>query len=145
MLNCHDVADYFLALARDDEDSGEDISNLKLQKLVYYAQGVNLALYGKPLFEENIEAWTHGPVVPVLYSRFKQFGSGAIEFEKEVDLEKYGKDTREVLDEVYKVFGQYSGWKLRNMTHQEPPWAETEKGDVISHKLMRDYFKTIVE
>ena len=65
-LSCHDVAQYFLA--QMDEDAGDLISNLKLQKLVYYAQGFALALHGRPLFRERVEAWTHGaPVVPELY------------------------------------------------------------------------------
>ena len=55
-LSCYDVAQYFLA--QMDEDAGDLISNLKLQKLVYYAQGFALALYGRPLFPERIEAWT---------------------------------------------------------------------------------------
>ena len=145
MLTCHDVANYFLARARADDDAGEAISNLKMQKLVYYAQGAALAIFDKPLFAEPIEAWTHGPVVPVLYQRFKAFGSGPIEFDEQVDLAKYDKETREILDEVYDFFGQYSGWKLRNMTHQEPPWIETPSGSVISHSGMQRYFKTIVE
>ncbi len=55
MLTCFDVADYFLS--RCDEDSGDAISNLKLQKLVYYAQGFSLALLGEPLFQNKMEAW----------------------------------------------------------------------------------------
>ncbi|HSX79064.1 MAG TPA: type II toxin-antitoxin system antitoxin SocA domain-containing protein, partial [Candidatus Saccharimonadia bacterium] len=62
MLDCYDVAQYFLAKA--DEDAGDLMSNLKLQKLVYYAQGFALALLDKPLFPQCIEAWIHGPVVP---------------------------------------------------------------------------------
>ena len=65
MLTCYDIAKYFLAQA--DEEIGDLISNLKLQKLVYYAQGFYLALHDEALFPEDIEAWTHGPVVPVLY------------------------------------------------------------------------------
>ena len=60
MLSCHDVAKYFLALT--DEDAGDLISNLKLQKLVYYAQGFHLALFDTPMFGEPIEAWTHVPL-----------------------------------------------------------------------------------
>ncbi|MFZ2163403.1 MAG: type II toxin-antitoxin system antitoxin SocA domain-containing protein [Sideroxyarcus sp.] len=143
MLTCHDVADYFLAL--QDEDSGDTISNLKLQKLVYYAQGVYLALYDKPLFAERMEAWTHGPVVPDLYHRFKEYGSEAIPADQHFNLEKFDSDSREILDEVNRVFGQYSGWKLRNMTHEEPPWVNVkEPAGVISHESLKEYFKTIV-
>lgn len=55
MLTCFDAADYFLS--KIDEDAGDVITNLKLQKLVYYAQGFSLALCGRPLFAERIEAW----------------------------------------------------------------------------------------
>ena len=48
--------------------------NLKLQKLVYYAQAWHLALRDVPLFEEDFEAWVHGPVIPALYQEYKKFG-----------------------------------------------------------------------
>lgn len=57
-----DVAKYFLFLARNRE-AGDTISNLKIQKMLYYAQGYSLALFNKPLFDDRIEAWKHGPVV----------------------------------------------------------------------------------
>ncbi|OQY42717.1 MAG: hypothetical protein B6240_13665 [Desulfobacteraceae bacterium 4572_87] len=55
-----------------DEEAGDLISNLKLQKLVYYAQGFYLALYDEPLFNEPIEAWTHGPVIRELYRSYNE-------------------------------------------------------------------------
>ena len=69
MPSAVDVARYFLA--QSDDDAGDIISNLKLQKLLYYAQGVTLALTGKPLFSDPIEAWQHGPVVPSVYRLYK--------------------------------------------------------------------------
>ena len=68
MLNCDDVAKYFLSLS--DDSSGDYISNLKLQKLLYYAQGFHLAIFNKPLFNEPIEAWAHGPVVGSSYRKY---------------------------------------------------------------------------
>ena len=66
MADVIDVANYILEISR--EESGDDeyelISHMKLQKLVYFCQGYSLALYGRPLFPEPIEAWTHGPVCP---------------------------------------------------------------------------------
>lgn len=145
MLSAKDVAEYFLTLG--DDDSQDLISNLKMQKLVYYAQGVYLAFYDKPLFSESIEAWTHGPVVPDLYHEYKIYGDQAIPVPDFVDFKKYNAAVRATLDEVYKVFGQFSAWKLRSMTHEEPPWKETmaRGGGVISHELMKEYFKTIVD
>lgn len=143
MLSCHDVAKYFLALT--DEDAGDLISNLKLQKLVYYAQGFHLAIFNAPLFAEPIEAWTHGPVVPELYHEYKHHGSGPIPSPDNMDFSIYSKDTRELLNEVYSVFGQFSAWKLRSMTHQEPPWVDAAgQAGVISHGSMKEYFITQV-
>ena len=77
MADVFQVAAYFLNKANSD-DVGDLISNLKLQKLVCYAQGFALAIFERALYDDTIEAWQHGPVVLGLYHRFKTFGSGAI-------------------------------------------------------------------
>ena len=123
-----------------DEDAGDFISKLKLQKLLYYAQGFHLALYNAPLFDEGVFAWQHGPVVPSIFQAFKEYEKDALPRPAVVpDLDK---QTTELLDEVYQVYGQFSAWKLRNMTHDEPPWSETPAGGEISRDLLREYFKT---
>ena len=145
-LTCFDIANYFLSLS--DEDSGDYMSNLKLQKLVYYAQGIHLAMYGKPLFDEEIEAWTHGPVIPDLYHLYKGHGDMAIPKPATIDLSKYSPQVKETLDEVYKVLGQYSAWKLRTMTHDEFPWSnayQKGQGTLISQEEMRSYFKSFLK
>lgn len=142
-LTALNVANYLLAL--QDEDCGDTISNLKLQKLLYYAQGFHLALTGVPLFNEPIEAWTHGPVVPVVYREFSRFGSGALPRPLDLDFSIYSAETRELLDEVHQVFGQFEAWKLRNMTHEEPPWRDATPGAVISHQALLQYFSTQIE
>ena len=140
MISCFDVARYFLALV--DEDSGDSLSNLKLQKLVYYAQGFHLALYDEPLFPERIEAWQHGPVVPEMYHAFKKYGAGPVQMDGDLNPDKYSAEVLGLLEEVFSVYGQYSAFRLRGITHQEPPWQQTPNGAVISDELMRDYFKT---
>jgi len=146
MLSARKVAEYFLAKA--DESVGDGITNLKLQKLVYYAQGYHLALHGTPLFRERIEAWEHGPVVPELYRQYKQWGSGHLPPPAHFDPDGYDRAAAQLLDEVYDVFGQYSAWKLRNMTHEDRPWIDAyqngERNRVISHAALRDYFKDYV-
>ncbi len=142
-LSCFDVANYFLA--QQSEDAGDLISNLKLQKLVYYAQGCHLALFNAPLFQEPLEAWLHGPVVPELYHLYKQYGAGAIPLPVGMDFSVFSAETQELLDEVYSVYGQFSAWKLREMTHNEPPWkdAAPDQG-TISQASMRKFFRTLV-
>jgi uncharacterized phage-associated protein len=144
MLTCYDVAKYILAQT-DVENSGDLISNLKLQKLMYYAQGFHLALFDEPLFAESIYAWTHGPVVPVLYHEYKGYGSGAIPPPEDVDYDIFDGRTRELLNEVYAGYGQFSAWKLRNMTHEESPWKEAAPNSgEISHDSMKRYFRTLL-
>lgn len=138
-----DVAKWFLAYNKSAEfdDGAELISNLKLQKLLYYAQGSYLALYDEPLFDDQIEAWQHGPVIPAVYHEYKSFGASGIEMNEDFDLKKFDDRTRRLLEEVYDVFGQYSAWKLRNMTHEETPWKEAESDGVISQESIKEYFK----
>lgn len=144
MLSALDVARYFLA--KSDPESGELVSNLKLQKLCYYAQGCHLALFGTPLFREPIKAWAHGPVVPTLWHEYKSNGSGAIHPPTDINFELYDQGAQEFLDEVLSVYGQFSAWKLRNMTHEEPPWKEAygSEDDTINTSSMREYFKNLV-
>jgi uncharacterized phage-associated protein len=146
MLTAQQVADYFLTLV--DEEAGDSLSNLKLQKLVYYAQGFSLALTGKPLFDETIEAWQHGPVVPSLYRSLRRHGSEPVPVPVNgICREDYPEDVRELLDEVYSVYGQFSASKLRNMTHQDPPWIEAMAlgaPHTISRQTMKDYFPALV-
>jgi uncharacterized phage-associated protein len=140
-MTAHEIAQYFVSLV--DEEAGDSISNLKVQKLLYYAQGAHLALYDKPLFHEAIKAWAHGPVVPQVYHEYKHCGARPIPVES-VDLGKYSSQIREVLDEVNSVYGQFTAGKLRAMTHQEPPWMNTPQNETISHESMKEFFKTLV-
>lgn len=134
------VAEYFLAL--QDEDAGDLISHLKLQKLLYYAQGLYLAMTGAPLFPERIEAWQHGPVVPDIYQAFKGWGGNPIPVEQGKARGIRDEAVVDFLNEVYDVFGQYSAWKLRNMTHQEAPYQEAEDSQgEISQASLRRYFR----
>lgn len=144
-LKAKQVAEYFLAL--EEEDAGDTISNLKLQKLCYLAQGFYLAIYGKKLFDEEIEAWTHGPVVPELYHVYKEYKNQAIPKPKKLDFSIYDEETIEFLNEIYSVFGQYSAWVLRNITHAGKPWkdAYNENGGVISIDSMKKWFKKYVK
>jgi len=143
MNTCFEVAQYFLK--RQDPDAGDLMSNLKLQKLVYYAQGFHLAMKDSPLFVEPIEAWEHGPVCVPLYHKYKEYGSGAIPIPFDADAYSMFNDaTHEVLNEVYNYYGQFSAWKLRNLTHEDTPWVNAYRNErsEITHEDMRIYFKT---
>jgi len=145
MNTCFEVANYFLK--RQDPDAGDLMSNLKLQKLVYYAQGFHLAMEDSPLFNETIEAWEHGPVCVPLYQKYKQYGSEAIPIPYDADAyEIFSKAIHEILDMVHTYYGQFSAWKLRNLTHEDTPWKDAyHRGRTeITHGSMKNYFKTLL-
>ena len=145
MAKAIEIAKYFVSLS--DEDAGDTVSNLKVQKLLYYAQGFALVILGKPLFDEDIEAWNHGPVVASVYHELKNFGSGGVKFDKTGTEQDFsiGQEEQQLLNDVYEAYGQFSAWKLRDMTHIEAPWVETTQGCFISHKKLIKHFKTLVD
>ncbi len=144
MLTAQQVAEYFLRKTESDE-LDDAISNLKLQKLLYYAQGYHLGLYKKPLFDDDIEAWAHGPVVPSVYRKYSHCKSGSIPAPHSARTLEIDDKTKLFLDEVYRVMGQYAPWKLRNMTHNEPPWKNTKRNEVITKEVMKKYFGALVK
>lgn len=140
-----DIAEWFLNKNRiqmNFEDS-EYITNLKLQKLLYYAQGYFLAKKGTPLFNEDFLAWEHGPVVREIYNKYKANGANGIIYNKDFNV-KIDNETENILEEVYENYGQYTAWKLRNMTHEEEPWGTTARNDIITKEKIKNFFKTKV-
>jgi len=132
-----------------DASLGEIISNLKLQKLLYYMQGFFIAVFDKKLFENEIEAWQYGPVVKEMYEHFKEFGSGAIRLKEDAVISNLSQEENRLFEDVMEEYGQFSAVKLMNMTHEELPWKkvfnENPQGE-ISYDLLKEYFKTqIVE
>lgn len=127
------------------EFDAEALTHLKLQKLLYYAQGIHLAHLGEALFEDELFNWDHGPVAPRVYDEYK--GSREITFNPTDDDIKVfmeiqsHEDTRNVLEAVYDYYGKFSAWHLRNMTHEERPWLETNNNEVISKDLLKEFFE----
>lgn len=143
MLTAEKVANYILSLS--EPEFGDNISNLKLQKLLYYAQGFHLAMNGEKLFEEDIVAWEHGPVVQEIYHKYKIHGANAIEIPKKINFNDFNDDQINLLNEIYQVYGQFSAWKLRNMTHSEKPWVVTGQNEVIQPRILKSFFKTLLK
>ena len=143
-INVFKIADYILC--KSSLDIGDNITNLKLQKLLYYCQGFVLAITGKTLFTDEILAWEHGPVVKVVYDKYKSFEGFGIKPNENLPNNYFDElnDTEigEIIDNVWEVYGQYSAWKLRNMTHDEPPWRETPRNEAISLSKMQSFFTT---
>lgn len=104
-----------------NEDYEDYISNLKLQKLCYYALGFYLAITGKRLFDNDIEAWQHGPVVRELYNKYHEYKAEILPISEDFYSDKIKPENMELLEDIYERYDQFSAWKLRNMTHAELP------------------------
>jgi len=146
------IANFFLKAA---DKEYFDVTQMKLQKLVYMGYGWVLALLDRKLFDDEIEAWEHGPVVRSLYDEFKHFGKDPIDcfatecefYESAIEpnIENSDKDVIMILGKVWYIFKHYSAWQLRNITHdKDAPWEKTyKKGEScpIPSDLIREHFK----
>jgi uncharacterized phage-associated protein len=148
MPTVFDVADYFIAMTKADCKDGlnDDVmTHLKLQKLVYYAQGFCLATLGKPLFEEPLEAWEHGPVCPALYQKYKNYKRKPIGTRLSVEEAEraFSSEELEVLRMVYDDFGCLTASYLRKLSHEDKAWQNARPGRMdfgfeITHEDMKE-------
>ncbi len=134
-----DVAQYFLSKANTE---GDLITNLKMQKLLYYAQAWHLVNFDRPLFSETIEAWNLGPVVANVYREFKQFGAGPIVYsETGREAEIFTPPQIEYLDEFYGIFIPFAAHQLVNASHNEKPWMEAiHTTKIITNDCMKSFY-----
>ena len=142
------LADYYIWFAND---VGSYLSNHKLQKLLYYAQAWYLAFEDKPLFDEDFEAWVHGPTIPALFYEYKeQFGFKPIL--KEVEKPEFPQEVQEFLDDLSDDYFFRDAYELELMVRREDPWIKA-RGElprdepcraIISKELIKAYYKTRV-
>ena len=117
------------------------VTNLSLNKLLYFAQGHYLAQTGELLFEDDVEAWNYGPVVPTVYHWCKAFGSAPIICVDDMRIEEPDKFETAVLNDVIREYGKYSASYLVALSHADgSPWSLVKLNDVIPPELMLDYF-----
>lgn len=143
-----DIARWFLyrnQLAVDSQ-GGEPMTLLKLLKLLYYAEGCSLGLDEGSLFPEKIYAWDHGPVVREVWEHYTgnayKLLFGSDEDLKSARLVSADTKTANILENVFRVFGQYSAWALREKTHKEDPWIiSSDNGEHLNGEISRDVMK----
>ncbi|MEZ5357460.1 MAG: DUF4065 domain-containing protein [Candidatus Zixiibacteriota bacterium] len=126
MISALEVAKMFIKWGADNGDS---ITNLKMQKLLYYAQAWHLVNFGKRLFFDPIEAWEFGPVVSNVYHSFKKHGYDSLPIPKSVSNieERLKKGQLKYLKELFLIFNDFSATALVSMTHSESPWKDNFK------------------
>ncbi|MDU9695132.1 DUF4065 domain-containing protein [Priestia aryabhattai] len=124
--NVEQVAQWYL--------SKQEMTPKKLQKILYYAYSWFLTLQNdseeeldNKLFDSQFEAWVHGPVIYEVYDHYRSNGYQPIsKFEGEVP--NFDEDTLDILEQVWEVYGNYSGNELEAITHQESPWLNARQG-----------------
>lgn len=131
----------------------EDITPLALQKLLYYVQGFYYAFVNQFVFEENCEAWVHGPVYRDIYFKYREYRFDPISVSETADDSNLTVSEKAIVDSVVKHLSCYSGKVLEAFTHTETPWLAT-RGDLpasastdrkIDKKLIADYFTAVKE
>jgi len=127
MIDSLNVARYFIIRAYEDGIEAE-MTNMKVQKLLYYAQSLHLALYNEPLFAEEIQAWRYGPVCPPAYRFYSDFEAKQLPIPPKELLSDFSSEKKELLEEIWEYFGGYHAYGLSDMTHGEFPWKKARKG-----------------
>lgn len=141
------LANYILTRAKDQ---GRPVTNLKLQKILYYVQGHYLAEFDQPLFPDEIQAWKFGPVVPSVYYEYSVYGPDEIIITGRENLEECDSEEMELIDSVIDSKLRYASSELVRATHSEEPWRKATRGGtvirpntVIDTEDMKEYFKRI--
>lgn len=140
MEDVRDIARWFL--------SKSSMTHKKVQKLCYYAQAWYCALFdGSPLFEAEIQAWVHGPVIPALYPLYADYRWDEIP-QAVFDESTLNAKSLMVLEAVYNTYGKFSGDQLESLTHSEDPWKNARgelkpwepSNEPITCASMREYY-----
>lgn len=147
-----DIANYFI----NKFGLENDISPMKLVKMVYISHGFHLGLTGgEELIDEYAEAQKYGPVIDTVYQKFKKYGTGAITEPAPTPLVgEIDPTVKSLLDKIWNTYGKYSGIQLGTMTHQpRTPWHVTwyarggkdNPGAPIKNDLISQYYKEKVK
>ena len=140
-------------------ERGGRMSHLKLQKILYYIQGLHLAYFEAPLIDDDFQAWLHGPVSRKLYDHVKghsilysevEYVKTAEQNPSEVLEDILTQDQMELVNEVIDEYSKLTSSQLENLTHSELPWQEARQGYsaadrcevVISKETMQTFYKS---
>lgn len=151
MASVHTVTNYIISRVAEER---RDLSLLKLQKLLYYVQAWYLVHHdGQALFDNDFQAWVHGPVCREVYDRFAtKFRLydcvGLSDIGENADVSELSEAETTFVNEVLEVYASFTGSQLEQLTHSEAPWIEARAGlsptarceRVISRERMREYY-----
>lgn len=137
------VANFFIALGNGENE--DYMTNLRLNKLMYFAQAWSLVLFGNPLFQEDIHAWQLGPVVPSIYHKYKNKGKNQITTaDASFRMSMLSGDEQQLVMAVMGRYGKYSTSGLVDITHLPgSPWdtAFTANEEIIGIAQIKEFFE----
>ncbi|MBP9819165.1 SocA family protein [Candidatus Woesebacteria bacterium] len=142
------IANYFIKKAQEEN---KELTNKKLQKLLYYSQAWSVTLRDKSIFEDNIEAWVHGPAIRSVYHRFSDFGRENLASKVDVTSAHFDEittDDKELLNKIWEIYGKYTANDLEVISHSESPWQDAREGlepyeasaNIITIESMKQYY-----
>lgn len=141
VYNALDIAHYII---KYEGLQGRTVSNLRLQKLLYFVQCTFLATSGAPCFSEDMEAWDYGPVVPEVYRKYKIFGSTMIsEFSDDQNVKIVPADQK-LIEMILDACGNRTTRQLVDISHHQDPWKNAYVpgiSNIISKDAMLDYVR----
>ncbi len=151
MATAKQISDYVIFRCKAEGDT--DLSNLKLQKLLYYIQAWHLAFFKKKAFDGEFQAWIHGPVNRDIYDLYKDsmylYSEMSLDdIDDDKNIETLDNDLKMHVDAILDGYAKFSAIQLEVMTHSEEPWLEARKGyspnerceRPISEKTMENFY-----
>ena len=136
MYNVIELSNYIIA---EFENRKAPITNLKLQKVLYYIQGYFMKSFGREAFKDEIYCWTYGPVVPMSYFEYNRNGSDFLypAFEPAISLLE---TERNLIEKIIEKCREIPSSKLVAMTHDEFPWKNANMGSIIPKQSIKSFF-----
>jgi len=142
MVTALDVAKLFLSWS---DNNGDLITNLRIQKLLYYAQAWYLVNYNRRLFNDPIEAWEFGPVIRSVYKKYQAHKGEPIPYKTNNKEENVFQPHQiNFLTEFFRVFSNFSATALVSLSHSEAPWInayEQGQNSTINTQEMKAFYK----
>lgn len=132
------------------------VSNIRLQKLLYFVQAQFIMDLGIAAFKEEMEAWSFGPVIPEIYRKYKIFGRDNIIVNAKSDIKKYLfgcnnelneeilKEDMNIINKALKATEDVSTAELIRVSHLQDPWKNAYNKDnpknIITKESIYEYF-----
>ena len=140
MFKAHDISKYVINWCHNNDTN---ITNLKLQKLLYFIQGEYYRITNERLIDDDFYAWQLGPVIPEVYSEYSIYSSSTLPYQN--DYLVLSNDVSLIIDCILKHYAYRTTWDLVDLSHKEDPWKYTHEifGDksIIPYDSIKMYYK----